>query len=126
VPDDKAARLAATGVRVETRPIARLVGTDRQLAAVELVDGTRVPTEILFARPPQRHLPVVERLELTLDAAGFVKLDDLRQTSIPGIFAGGDLVTPQQGAILAAASAMQAAAVVNHGLVGELAAANAL
>jgi thioredoxin reductase len=39
---------------------------------------------------------------------------------VPGIYAGGDLVSRMQGAILAAASAMQAAAMLNHELTAEL------
>jgi thioredoxin reductase len=127
VPAEVAAGLARAGVRLEQRPIARLVARDGHLAAVQFREGDELPLEVLFARPPQRHVPLVQSLGLTLDAAGYVQVDEVRrETSRAGIYAGGDLVTPIQGAILAAASAMRAAAMLNHGLTLELGAAGAL
>ena len=76
---------------------------------------------VLFVRPPQRQVPVVQSLGLSLDPAGYVKVDEARETSVPGIFAAGDLLTPQQGAIIAAASGTLAAAALNHALTIELA-----
>lgn len=39
-----------------------------------------------------------------------------RQTSVPGIYAAGDLTTRAQGAVFAAATGAQAAAMCNHDL----------
>lgn len=49
-----------------------------------------------------------------------------RETSIPGIYAGGDLLTPIQGALIAAASGTQAAGMLNHALTVDLAITGAL
>lgn len=104
----------AGGLRVETAPIARLVARDAQLEAIELADGTRVPCELLFAHPPQSQVPLVHALGLALDDDGFVRVDPMRrETSIPGVFAAGDSTTRMQAAIAAAASGMQAAAMIN-------------
>jgi thioredoxin reductase len=106
--------LVAGGLRVETAPIVRLVARDTQLEAIELADGTRVPCELLFAHPPQSQVPLVRELGLALDDDGFVRVDPMRrETSIPGVFAAGDSTTRMQAAIAAAASGMQAAAVMN-------------
>jgi thioredoxin reductase len=65
---------------------------------------------------------VVRALDLALDANGLVQVDELRrETSRPGIYAGGDLLTRAQSVVLAAASAMLAAAALNHSLTIELA-----
>nr|MDQ3369576.1 hypothetical protein [Myxococcota bacterium] len=83
--------------------------------------------DVHFARPPQRQVPIVQALGLALNPVGFVQVDELhRETSRPGIYAGGDLVTPMQGAIIAAASGTQAAGMLNHALVPELAAGGLL
>ena len=47
-------------------------------------------------------------------------------TSVPGIYAAGDLITPRQGASIAAASGTLTAARINHSLTVELAAEGAL
>jgi thioredoxin reductase len=44
-----------------------------------------------------------------------------RETSIPGIYAAGDLTTRMQGAIFGAAAGVQAAAALNVELTMELA-----
>lgn len=121
VPSEVRARLDGAGVGVEERRIARLTGS-----AVELADGTLLPLDVLFARPPQRQVALVQALGLALDSGGYVVVDDSRQTSIPGIYAGGDLITPVQSATLAAASAVLAAARLNHELTAELAASGAM
>jgi thioredoxin reductase len=56
-----------------------------------------------------------------------VKTDPMtRETSIPGIYAAGDLTTRAQAAVLAAAAGMQAAAVINAELTTDLVTSGAL
>jgi thioredoxin reductase len=119
VPADKRHQLERAGVRLEEGRIRRLVPSagGHGLDAVELEDGTRVRRDVLFARPPQRQTPLVERLGLALDEQGYVRVSEpRRETSIPGISAGGDLTTPVQGALVAAAAGAHAAYMMNHAL----------
>lgn len=117
LPQEAATRLRAAGLRVETSPIARLVGEGRALQRAELVDGTQVPCQALYAHPPQRQVALVHELSLTLDAEGYVQADPMtRETSRPGIYAAGDLTTRMQAALAAAAMGLQAAAMINHEL----------
>lgn len=111
-------RLASAGVRLEERPIRRLVATaggDR-LEAVELADGTRLAREVLFVRPPQRQVALVEDLGLALDSNGFVQVDARQETSRKGIFAAGDMTTQMQAAMAAAAAGHLASTMLNHEL----------
>ncbi|SDG52441.1 Thioredoxin reductase [Sinosporangium album] len=79
---------------VET--ITRLHHADGDLRAVELADGTVVERRTLVWRPRQRQVPLVERLGLVVSDDGFVKTDEARRTSIPGVYAAGDLTTDWQ------------------------------
>jgi thioredoxin reductase len=120
-------QLVAAGLRIETGRIARLVASEHRLQAIELTDGARVDCELLFAHPPQRQAELLRELEVALDDEGFVQVDAMtRQTSVPGVYAAGDLTTRLQAAIAAAASGMQAAAMLNVELTLELAANGAL
>jgi len=120
-------RLGRAGVRIEERRIARLVSIGDHLDHVEFLDGETLPRDLLFAHPCQRQVAIVEALELALDPAGFVQVDEMnRETSRAGIYAGGDLTTRAQGSIVAAASGMMAAAMLNHALTTELATTGAL
>ena len=93
-----------------------------ELERVEFTDGSFIERDILFLHPPQHQIDIVKTLGLALDAGGFVQVDAMtRETSVPGIYAGGDLVMAMQGALLAAASGTAAAGMLNHALTVELA-----
>lgn len=112
--DEVRAALARAGVPIAKAPIARLVGVEGQLERIELADGTHVPCDVLFAHPPQRHVGLVSALGLALDDDGYVKADPMRrETSMPGIYTSGDVSSRMQGAIFAAASGAQLAAMIN-------------
>lgn len=127
LPAHEARQLQAARVRVETARVARLLATAQTLEAVELESGARVPCELLFAHPPQRQTELVRTLGVALDDDGFVQIDPMkRETSVPGIYAAGDLTSRMQAAIVAAAAGMQAAAALNAELTLELAVAGAI
>ena len=124
LPADVVARLNAGGVRVDDRPIARLVATSNalDLERIEFTDGSSVERDVLFLHPPQHQIEIVRTLGLGLDPGGYVQVDPMtRETSAAGIHAAGDLVMPMQGALLAAASGTAAAGMLNHALTVELA-----
>jgi thioredoxin reductase len=127
VPPEEADRLRGAGIAVEHRRIRRFVASHDHLARVEFTQGDAMDRDVLFAHPRQRQSDLVRSLDLTLDDKGFVRVDETgSETSIPGIYAAGDLLTPAQGALLAAASGTRAAALLNHALTTEMAVAGAL
>jgi thioredoxin reductase len=127
LPPEAQTRLTRAGVRIEERRIQRLSASGDRLEHIEFVDGSVLRLNVLFAHPPQRQVEMVRSLDLALDSAGLVQVDEMdRETSRQGIYAGGDLITHVQGAIVAAASGMHAAARLNHALTAELAANAAL
>ncbi len=127
LPAEARAQLDAAGIPVETAAIARLVARGDHLEAVELAGGTRVRCDALFAHPPQRQVELVRALGAALDDDGYIKVDPLkRETSVPGVYASGDLTTRMQGATFASASGVQAAAILNVDLMMDLAQQGAL
>lgn len=130
IPPEVRASVIGGGVRIEERAIARLiaVGESRdRLAAIEFTDGNKLERDALFIHPAQRQVDVVRGLGVALDAKGYVQVDEMtRQTSVPGVYAAGDLTTQAQGAIISAAAGMRAAAMLNHSLTLEMVSAGAL
>lgn len=117
--DETLAGLRGGPLALETEPIERFVGTD-ELQAVQLVSGRSVACAAMIMRPPQHQVELVTALGLALDELGFVRVDPrTKESSVPGIHVIGDATTMQQGAIMAAADGMSAAAMMNHGLVLE-------
>ena len=129
ITDDQRRRLDAGGVRIDERRIRRLVpsGDGLELQRIEFADGSSVERDVLFLHPPQHQIEIVTSLGLALDAAGYVQVDPAtRETSVPGIYAAGDLLAPMQGALIAAASGTLTAGILNHALTVELAIDGAL
>lgn len=127
VSAEDSAKLLQVGVRVESAPVRRLIARGRELEAIELEDGDRVPCDVLFAHPPQRQVSLIQSLGVALDDHGYVQVDATKgETSIPGIYAAGDLTTRAQSAIFAAAAGVRAATMINFELTSELAVSGVL
>jgi thioredoxin reductase len=127
VPSEVRANVIGRGVQVEERAIARLIANGGRLAGVEFTDGDWLARDALFVHPAQRQVEVVRALGVALDEKGYVQVDEMtRQTSVPGVYAAGDLLTAVQSAILSAAAGMRAAAMMNHDLTMEMVTAGAL
>ncbi len=119
LPDESRRVLAGAGVRVEEAPVVGLIAEGERLVAVELAGGGRTPCEALYAHPAQRQTELILSLGLTLEA-GFVQVDPMRrETSMPGVYAAGDLTTRMQAALPGAATAMQAASMIHVDLAME-------
>jgi len=108
------AKLSQAGVQVETRSLKRLdVGPGGQLLAAETTDERRIPLDALFTMPAQALPPLVHALGVALHTEGmlkgFVQVNDAFETSIPGLYAVGDLTTPAQAAMVAAYGGAKAA-----------------
>jgi thioredoxin reductase len=118
--DEQREQLSRNGVQVREQRIISVEGEGRKLRGVRFEDGTVLFRSALFVRPavsPRTNFSVVLGCEHT--EAGFIKVDELGRTSVPGVFAAGDLVTPFQQVIRAAATGATAAAGINHSLAGE-------
>lgn len=109
--------LTAAKVPVDERPIAELAGVDGELDAVVFTDGDRLPRSgILVASTLHQRSPLAQRLGVDFAEPGpaavdAVKVDPLCRTSVPGVFAAGDVSAqmPQVAAAVAAGSLAGAA-----------------
>jgi len=111
-------RLRRQGIGLRTEPIARLVGTARRgLRCVEFADGSYIERSALFLHPPQEQRSTLAAdLGARLTSKGAVWVDRQAQTTVPGLYAAGDMVPGQQQALLAAASGSKAAICLNEAL----------
>lgn len=113
------AHLAQLGVAVLEAPIASLDGTLKCLLAFVLQDGRRQPVDAVFLRPRQRQRSdLAAQLGCAFAPDGvYVQVNEAGLTSVPNVYAVGDMTGPLQQAILAAASGTRAAAALNNELI---------
>jgi thioredoxin reductase len=116
------AQLGAIGVPVETREIAGMEGDGVYLTALILADGARMPVEVLWCQPEPRvrnELAVAlgcERYE-EHECTGWVKIDRDGCTSVPGVFAAGDMTQTTAKIAHAVSTGTQAASSANNLLI---------
>jgi len=112
--------LGRRGIRVERRAIDELEGDRGNLTAVRLEGGDRVLVTGGFVRPVWH--PIVDflaNLNPDMDASGHLVTDRDGRTSLPGIYAAGDVTAPgPQQLIIAAGAGARSAASITHDLLG--------
>lgn len=118
---DQRRQLQALNIPVNEAPVARFEGGPGGLEGVVLEDGSFVQRDALFLSPRQeQRSDLALRLGCAMTEDGVhVRVDDAGQTSVPGVYAAGDMTGPvqQQQVILAAASGAKAAVMLNNAFV---------
>ncbi|MGX1308576.1 thioredoxin reductase [Amorphus suaedae] len=112
------ADLQARGVSLEETPVAALEGKGQTVEAVRLADGRAVPVVGLYVAP---ELAMTSGLATDLGCATdetplgrFVTVGEDRQTSVPGVYAVGDMARMQHAVTLAVADGFIAATSIVH------------
>ena len=122
--DDERRGLEARGIRVDERPIARVVSDGDDLRAIEVVDGDLVDVERIFTAPT--FVPLDDLLiALGADTAELMgttwtTTDAMGQTSVAGVWAAGNVSSPMGGSVPVAMGLGNAAgASINANLMAE-------
>lgn len=113
------AQLEARGIRVEAGTVTKLVVKQEHLCGIELDHGRIVERSAVFVRPANRPHGdgLLAGLGCTVDGAGFATVDATGRTSVPGVWAAGNVVDPRAQVITAAGAGSAAAIAINAGLV---------
>jgi thioredoxin reductase len=112
-------RLTAFGVAVVHGTVSQLVGAPGALDAVELSDGRVVECDAAFIAPRQAPRDALLRsLGCETDPdTGLVAADGFGQTSVPGVWAAGNVVTPTAQVITVAGAGSATAIAINGWLL---------
>lgn len=113
--------LQSRDIRVVDGPVAGLVVDGDRLVGVQLADGRTIDREALFVRTMNRPAAadVLAGIGCEMDADGFVVVDAMGRTSIPGVWAAGNVVDPRAQVITSAGAGSAAAIAINADLVQE-------
>lgn len=116
---DERHRLTAFGVTVVAGTVSRMLGEPGALDALELTDGTVEDCDAAFIAPRQVPRDALLRgLGCQIDpVTGLVGVDGFGQTSVPGIWAAGNVVTPTAQVITAAGAGSAAAIAISGWLL---------
>ncbi len=113
------ATLDQLGIGVVETPVAALETSTAGVQAVVFADSSRLPVDAVFARvPQQQRTDLAAQLGCAFTDDGiYVRADATGLTSVPGVYAAGDLTGPFQQVVAAAAAGTGAAALLNNELI---------
>lgn len=114
------AQLEHNGIRLRTERIARLRGDGGQLESIVFRDGGELPRAALFFdTPSHEQSDLAQLLGCEFTRSGGIKCGEYEATSVPGVFAAGNIIRDVQLVIVAAAEGTRAAFGINRALTRE-------
>lgn len=122
IPDpDILQQLRGRGVAIEPERVQSLHGEGEGLSAVVLADGRMSPAEALYLGPRTRlNSDIAQQLGCSLDEGPFgpiIRTDETKATTVPGVFAAGDITRGAHNATWASAEGVTAGTSVHRTLV---------
>jgi thioredoxin reductase len=114
-------QLEERGVVVEPEPVSALHGEGAQLSEIELGDGRLSGLDALYLGPPTRlNSGIAQELGCELDEGAFgpiVRTDAQQLTTVPGVYAAGDITRAAHNVTWASADGVMAGMAVHRSLV---------
>lgn len=105
---------------LEPVPVRALHGEGTDLSAVELEDGRMVPLDALYIGAPTRHnSTIAAELGCLMEespAGPVVVVDGMKMTTVPGVYAAGDITRAMHTVTFAAADGVMAGVAVHAAL----------
>lgn len=121
-PDaDALAELRKRGVAIEPAPVVALRGEGMGLSALELADGRMAAVDALYTGS-RTHLNsgIAHDLGCAMEeghSGPFIRTDDQRMTTVPGVFAAGDITRAAHTVTWASADGVTAGTALHRSLV---------
>lgn len=109
--------LSRASIEIMEEEINTIEHTNGYLNAVHLKNRSAVSLDAVFARVPFHLSQLVRQLSLPLTDYGFIAVNALQATSVPGIYAAGDCTSPMRAISAAAAAGTIAGAAINKELL---------
>lgn len=117
---EERARLEASGILVDEKQVSGLDREGDRLRAIRFADGSELARQGIFL--PTRAVPepsLVRKLGCALTEASYIQADEFGQTTVPGVFAAGDIVGMPHSVAIAMGRATMAAFKLNADLTNE-------
>jgi thioredoxin reductase len=113
-------QLERNGIRIRSERIARLRGEGGQLESIVFRAGGELRRSALFFdTPSHEQSDLAQQLGCEFTRSGGIKCGEYEATSVPGVFAAGNIIRDVQLVVVAAAEGTRAAFGINRALTRE-------
>ena len=108
------------GVQIFEEEIDSFEHNEGYIKNIIFKNGEKVEVKAIYARVPfEQHCKLPQDLGCEINEQGYLKVDFMQKTTIPGIFGSGDATTQMRSVALAVSSGSFAGAVINKELIDE-------
>lgn len=117
---EERAKLKQHAIPIVEKEISHFTHENGHLKDIVFKDTSHESVTAMFARIPfeqKSNLPQIFGCEIT--DHGFIKIDEMQRTTVPGIYAAGDNSYGMRAVSIVTASGTKAGAVINGELIGE-------
>lgn len=107
-------------IRLQESELVGVVHDSGYLQKLVFSDGSEEEIDALYARLPfTQHCPIPEEMGCKLTAQGYIEVNEMKKTSLPGVYAVGDATYPMRSVANAVSSGNFAGAAINRELAAE-------
>ena len=118
--EDQKEKLASKNVSISEKKIAEIIHQKGQIQALVFQDGSKVKLNAMYAKPDFiQSTPLPSALGCALKENGYLEVDQLQRTTVPGVFACGDNSNMFRSIAFAVSSGTMAGAACNKELIDE-------
>lgn len=118
---EEAALLDTRNVLIEPTPVVEVIGASPNITGLRLADGLIVAIDALFIAPRTRMAsPLAAQLGCAFEEGpmgAVIRVDEWKQTSVPGVFAAGDASSMWSNATFASAAGVAAGVAAHRSLI---------
>lgn len=108
-------------ISVFESPVISVSHKDGYVSELILEDGSQHKLSALYLRPKSsQHCEIPQQMGCNLNEHGFIIVDMMQKTSVPGIYAAGDCCTQMRSVSAAVAQGNMAGAAINMELCAEV------
>ena len=108
------------GVLILENEIDSLEHNEGYVSNIIFKNEEKISVKAIYAKVPfEQHCSLPEELGCEINEQGYLKVDFMQKTTVPGIFGSGDATTQMRSVALAVSSGSFAGAVINKELIDE-------
>lgn len=118
--DDERALLTKHSIAVVEDNIVNIAHRNGYIVQLEFENREAFKLNALYARLPfVQHTTLPQQLGCAINDDGFIVTDEMKKTSVKGVYAAGDNISMMRSVANAVAAGSMAGAIINHELIEE-------